>query len=353
MKSILAFGNPLLDLTISSQNYVRKLVEKYNLQKDGQKEISQDEMRLLSKDIQGYETHLSAGGCCQNSLRVLQWILHGKCQASIFGSVGNDTEAKLLQNFLQSDGLQTRYVEQPALPTGKTIALVDGIYRSLVAHIGAAEVFPLQTLVQYKNFNSIFDSSDIIFLEAYFLTNRFETAKYVVDLAKKKCKIVAFNLGGEYIFEVIPEEIKYMVKHSDILFGNCYEFDALKVLLNYSSRESMAADLLQQEKLNTQYSKTLIITNGDQPVTCFYETEKIEFLPPLMKESDIKDTVGAGDAFIGGYLAGLCTSKTLQQCTRIAFYAASNILKQHGCTIPKYKSTILTSNDFSFASELQ
>lgn len=53
MKTILAFGNPLLDITISSKNHVLQLVQKYNLKIDGQKEISKSDMNLLSKDIEG------------------------------------------------------------------------------------------------------------------------------------------------------------------------------------------------------------------------------------------------------------------------------------------------------------
>lgn len=53
MKTILAFGNPLLDITISSKNQVLQLIQKYNLKIDGQKEISKSDMNLLSKDIEG------------------------------------------------------------------------------------------------------------------------------------------------------------------------------------------------------------------------------------------------------------------------------------------------------------
>lgn len=337
MKNVLAFGNPLLDITISSKE-VPELIKKYNLNPNGQKEISKQEMDLLMNDIKGLDKHFSPGGCSQNSLRVLQWILKKKGKVSIFGSVGKDQEADTLRDILKSEGVQTRYMEQD-LPTGKTVALVSGFSRSLVAHIGAAEIFPLKRLLSYEDFPQLFDSSDIIFIEAYFLKNRFEAAKYLVDHCQSSGKPLAFNLCGDYLFPLIPEEIRYLARCSNIIFANITEYRALKNLLNSSSTQEMALDLIQSFDAK-KYVKTLLITDGANPIKCYFGKEEIIMNPPALSASDIKDTTAAGDAFIGGFLAGFSQSRDIKECIKMGFYGASNIIKQSGCTLPKYDSQI-------------
>ena len=49
MKRVIAFGNPLLDTIVLLQD--KSLLEKYNLDVDGQKEISLSEMEALKEDI--------------------------------------------------------------------------------------------------------------------------------------------------------------------------------------------------------------------------------------------------------------------------------------------------------------
>nr|AEE62476.1 unknown [Dendroctonus ponderosae] len=339
MKSILAFGNPLLDITIYSSCQVARLLDKYNLQIDSQKEITKEEMCMLSKHIEGSDQQVTAGGCCQNSLRVLQWIMHKRCNVAIFGSTGQDQEADILRNILESDAVSTRYITQEGLPTGKIVALVSGLYRSLVAHIGAAEVLPLSSLLAHPHFLSLFDNSDIILIEAYFLTNRFECAQYLVKRCAAEGKLLAFNLCGAYIFSIIPESIKYLVDHSNVIFGNKAEYIALSQLLNYSSIEAMALELIE-DSARRNIGKTFVITDGSRPVICYSSQESIEMKPPSIKESEIEDTTAAGDAFIGGFLAGLVTSSPIRKCIEIGLYAASSIIKETGCSLPKYRAEI-------------
>lgn len=233
----------------------------------------------------------------------------------------------------------SRYIQQTNFPTGKTIALVDESYRCLVAHLGAAEVLPLQSLLSYPHFSSLFESSDIILIESFFLTNRFETVKYIIDLCVKNEKKLICNLGGEYIFKVVPKEIKFLIEHSHIIIGNLKEFIALKNLLGYQCIELMAENLIKNEHFA---AKVVIITNGPEPAKCFHGNQMEVFKPTLLPQREIVDTTGAGDAFIGGFLAGLSTAKSIPECMQIGFYSAENILKQRGCSVPKYISRILT-----------
>ena len=56
------------------------------------------------------------------------------------------------------------------------------------------------------------------------------------------------------------------------------------------------------------------------------------------KEHKIVDTNGAGDAFVGGFLAQLANGKSTKEALECAIWAATEIIQVHGCTCdPKKK----------------
>jgi len=57
---------------------------------------------------------------------------------------------------------------------------------------------------------------------------------------------------------------------------------------------------------------------------------------PIIKleKAQLVDTNGAGDAYVGGFLAGLCGDKDVATCCKMGAYAASEIVQQSGCVCP-------------------
>lgn len=109
---------------------------------------------------------------------------------------------RVLQNMTRSIILYCicfRYTVHPTLPTGLCVSLVYGTSRSLVANLGAANVYTLDDL---KKANPQLDSIKIIYIEGYFVTHSLDVAKELVKRAQEKNIIVAFNLNSFYIFQV-------------------------------------------------------------------------------------------------------------------------------------------------------
>jgi adenosine kinase len=48
----------------------------------------------------------------------------------------------------------------------------------------------------------------------------------------------------------------------------------------------------------------------------------------------IVDTNGAGDAFVGGFLAQLSKKKSIEECVKCGNWAATEIIQRSGCTFP-------------------
>ncbi|EFA07316.1 adenosine kinase [Tribolium castaneum] len=321
---IVAFGNPLLDTIVLLKSDA--LLKKYCLEKDGQKEVSQSEMKALVADLEEYEKTFVAGGCAQNTLKVVQWLLDKKCAATMFGSIGGDSEGEILKKILREHGVDTNYVTQPGYITGSTVSLVTGESRSLVAYLGAAEVMSPQ---DFSPNSHIIEDANLVYMEGFFITKRIQVASAIVNCCNRLNKQFVFNLSGQYLCTDYTQTVVDFVQKSSIIFGNKREFQTICPPMNESSVENLIKNLGKQGKI-------VVVTDGAKCVNCVGGGETLEIKVPELRAEEIVDTTGAGDAFVAGFLSGYLLKKPLKTCCELGNYAAQEIIKRRGCTIPDY-----------------
>lgn len=58
-----------------------------------------------------------------------------------------------------------------------------------------------------------------------------------------------------------------------------------------------------------------------------------EFAVPPIAAELILDTNGAGDSFVGGYLAYLNKGADLEKCVQAGHYAAGTVIQNSGCAV--------------------
>jgi sugar/nucleoside kinase (ribokinase family) len=87
-----------------------------------------------------------------------------------------------------------------------------------------------------------------------------------------------------------------------------------------------------------------VITQGRDPTIVAIEGKVSTYPVILIPESSIVDTTGAGDAFSGGYLAGVVLGKNVEECVQAGAYVASVVIQQSGPVYPREKA------DFSWSS---
>jgi adenosine kinase len=334
MKKIVAFGNPLLDTIVLIEDDV--LLKKYNLKSDGQKEISQDEMKSLMNDIDEYEKTVTAGGCAQNTLKVIQWLLQGQCSTTIFGAIGSDNQGETLKQILKSHGVKTNYVKHERYYTGTTVSLVTKQGRSLVACLSAAEIISLNDVLNTDIIVEI-RNADLIYIEGFFLTKRFEAAKYILNYCNELEKKIAFNLSGEYLCNECPEIVEYFIERCEIIIGNRREFSAICSIMRENDVESFISAL-------SQLGKTVVLTNGPSYVICVTDRGKIncKTTVPEVEKKEVVDTTGAGDSFAAGFLTGYLTGRSIQNCLNLGCYAAQEIIRRRGCVVPEHPPNLVT-----------
>ncbi len=128
--------------------------------------------------------------------------------------------------------------------------------------------------------------------------------------------------------------------YANIVFGNEDEADAFAEANSYDTKDRKEiAKRIAAIKLegHCDRSRVVVITQGAEPVIVCENGKVTEYHVIGLKSEDIVDTNGAGDAFVGGFLAKLALGKPIKDCVMCGIWAATEIIQQSGCTFPADK----------------
>ena len=77
----------------------------------------------------------------------------------------------------------------------------------------------------------MFRNAGIIYSTGFFITSNCEVLRKVCHLAAEEDKLMAFNVAAVFVTQFYTEDVKYCLKHSDFVFCNEDECDALADML--------------------------------------------------------------------------------------------------------------------------
>jgi len=87
--------------------------------------------------------------------------------------------------------------------------------------------------------------------------------------------------------------------------------------------------------------RTVVITQGCDPTIVAINGHISEYPVVALPKEKLVDTNGAGDAYVGGFLAGLVSGLPIDRCCKAGASAASVIVQRSGCTFPKEAPAML------------
>lgn len=93
-------------------------------------------------------------------------------------------------------------------------------------------------------------------------------------------------------------------------------------------------------KKNTRRFRQVLLTHGAEATLLAVEgqrtVEQVRTFPvPPVPLSEIDDTNGAGDAFVGGFLSQLIQSKKISECIDVGHYLAGQVIRRAGAEYPR------------------
>ena len=97
------------------------------------------------------------------------------------------------------------------------------------------------------------------------------------------------------------------------------------------------AKLIADKECKRKCGRIVVITQGKGSVLVADAKccDVKEFSVKPIDDQSIVDTIGAGDAFVGGFFAQLVQNKSLEICIKSGIYCAQEVIKQIGCQFPQ------------------
>lgn len=321
---ILGIGNPFFDRTIHTENLPEGLTR-------GDTSIvldkSQAEKTWNLVNQASSPSEWSLGGSCTN---VIKSLAHLGNSCSLLGKIGKDRKDEI-EARLKQIGIGS------LLSLGKADAgfvncfVTDGD-RTMQAYLGASAELSHEDLLpdHFKNFSHVH-------LEGY-LAYFDQVLDKGIQLACDNYTTISLSLSSMDTAKAYKLKFLDCARRVDYLFGNFLE---MKALMDEQEISKMK-DLTDEQAISSIISKidapftTIVITDGANG--CWVKpshsttAKKYDAIP--IDKDRIKDTTGAGDFFLAGFLHGRTLNKNYNTCVKIANLAASYVIQQKGTDLP-------------------
>jgi len=326
--------NPLLDIEADVE---LDILEKYGLKQNDAILAEEKHLPLFKEITENYSVSYTPGGANQNVLRVFQWII-GADQPNrsvFFGGVGNDEYGKILREKSTEAGVNVQYQVNDKVKTGTCAALIYKHHRSLCADLAAANTFTIDHLKKPEN-QELIHKAKYYSISGYFLTVCPDGILFVAEHAAKENKLFSLNLSAPFVSLVFTDRLDNTLPYVDLLFGNEQEVEAYAQAHKWDTKDvtEIAKRLSTLDKVNKKRSRTVVITQGPEPVIVVRDGQVTTYPVTPIDPSKLLDTTGAGDAFCGGFFAQLIQEKPIEECVKCGTWTASVVIGHPGCTFP-------------------
>jgi len=332
--AILGMGNPLLDI---SAEVTQETFDKYGLQPGNAILAEEKHAPLFAELAAKPDVKYIAGGATQNSIRVAQWMLQEPGMTAYMGCIGNDDFGKKLQAACKEDGVQALYMVDGSTPTGKCAVTILEKERSLTTELSAANNYKASHLKEAEQMK-VLEGAKIVYSAGFFITVSPESMDIASEKTVEKGTVYCLNLSAPFIVQVPPfrAQLEKLLPAVDYLFGNEDEARAYAEAVGWESAdvEFIATRLSLVPMKGGKPPRKVVITQGCDPTVVAIKGQVTKYPVVALPKEKLVDTNGAGDAFVGGFLAALAKGKDIAACCKAGAHAACIIIQHSGCTYP-------------------
>mmetsp|Transcript_8309 Transcript_8309/g.11778 ORF Transcript_8309/g.11778 Transcript_8309/m.11778 type:complete len:377 (-) Transcript_8309:148-1278(-) len=306
---------------------------------------------ILSLVMRDPKSVVSAGGSALNTAMALQWSLGDYAEdvkaCGCLGAIGEDEAGKILENSLQRTNVTALFQKVKDVPTGQCAILVpESGDRCIVAVRGAYRHLNSKFVTDSKSkANRALQKAKIVYCTSFLVTTppRYSAVMYMAQKTKDTDVLFALNLSSATLLanSAIRDRMLSLLPYADLVFAN--EAEALAFVsaskpTEYHASAPEVLDAVESIAKRLQPGSTLAVTRGSKstivasvkasPSSVRSPSSAIECgtrnsgssknlkyievtehsvrkLSALEVLGPVVDTNGAGDAFVGGYLAAL------------------------------------------------
>jgi len=330
---ILGFGHPILDIITTMEDH---LADEYNF-RFGDCILGDDSHKPLFEKMTSIpSTKYVAGGTTLNSIRTAQWVLgRDQTQSAFIGCIGNDTFGQQLRRQCNIDGLHTKLqaVETHATGTCGVAVRPSDKERAMVTVLGAANSMTPDFL---ENNIELIKRASVVYTTAFFFNCMNGAHVFrAFDVARSQGALVTFNIAAPYLISKFHDELVKAIGLSDFVFCNDSEAKVFgeEFEIDDKSLENIAKYIATIGEAGGRKVRYSVITCGSKHTLVAGSDGTFMKIPvPKLDKSLIVDLNGAGDSFVGGFLAALSKGQNVEACVKTGNRAARSVIQQSGCS---------------------
>ena len=193
-----------------------------------------------------------------------------------------------------------------------------------------------------ENNIKILNNCQVIYVEVFFLSHSYDATLQLAKFSQQQNIPFIFNLCGEYVCrdKTFVDNVISILPYISIIFGNLSEFmvfiDTVETLeempppeirnlrtkITGEGMENLGVkidniDISESPVLARPKYLTAVVTEGRNPVQCYEIGDRLRTMTvevPALEVDLIKDTIGAGDSFIAGFVHVLLMKGSLRSC---------------------------------------
>ena len=322
--------NPLLDISAVVDS---SMLEKYNLKENDAILASESHAGIYSEIAAKKGAVFIAGGAAQNTLRGAQWLMPANSTVYV-GAVGNDKEAEILKKAAEKDGLRTEY-QVTELPTGKCAVLINGIHRSMVTDLQAANAFSIDHLEKPEIWKLV-EQAKYFYLGGYFLTVSPPSALKIAEHCLATKKTLVMNIAAPFVAQFFKDPMDQVLPYVEVVVGNESEAEAFAQAHDFHTPnvEEIALKVAAMPR-KFEKPRLVVFTQGIHDTIVCYDGKITRYPIIVVDQKNIVDTNGAGDAFSGGFLSQYCQGFEIAKCVAAGHYVAHKVIQRVGPSYPE------------------
>ncbi|WP_085906957.1 5-dehydro-2-deoxygluconokinase [Kiloniella majae] len=251
-------------------------------------------------------------------------VKHG-CKASLVTSVSDDAVGRFTLNQLDKYGIDRRYVRQVGGEFRNSLALAETRiedHQSVIYRNGAADFQMTVDCVEKIDFSPF---AALITTGTVFAAEPSRSAAFhAITLAKQAGLPIIFDVDYRpYSWpssDMASEVYSKVAALSDIIIGNDEEFDFMAGGKNLG--------LEKAQTLAAEANRLIVYKMGEKGAITYTGVEEIH--TGIYPVKALKPT-GAGDAFMGGFIAALAQGLPIKECILRGSASAAIVVTRVGC----------------------
>ncbi len=229
-------------------------------------------------------------------------------KTAVITKVGKDDAGQSILKSLQRQGVDTRFVVQTEkIDTALSFIMYrPGEDRSVFVYRGASDMLEPQEMLPH--------GTRWVYVGA--LAGRsVQGLRKVLAHARQHGMKIVLNPGAQEL------QMPSLVRFADVLLVNA---DEAAQLVGKQDPERMV------RKLAAFGPETVVITDGKKRITALHE-EKVYTVMPY--DVPIQSTLGAGDAFASGFVAGIIQHAEMEMCLKLGCLNAASVIRHVGAKV--------------------